>query len=223
MTILLSGIVGSTAYGLARVGSDIDRKGVFVAPTVDVAGLDWAPQDESQVTTGPDVTMHEIGKTLRLALKCNPSVLELFWLPEELVETMHDPYGSRLVGLRGAFLSEDGVRQAYGEYARQQAHRLANRGDGSFSSDTRKRTSKHARHLARLLRQGRELLATGMLTVEVPDPDWYWQFDTMTPEEMLKVYEEEDALFRATRSVLPEEPDRTAVADYLADVRRGFL
>ncbi|GAA1913626.1 hypothetical protein GCM10009753_52280 [Streptantibioticus ferralitis] len=33
MHVLLSGTVGSTAYGLAHKGSDIDRLGVFAAPT----------------------------------------------------------------------------------------------------------------------------------------------------------------------------------------------
>ena len=222
MTTLLSGIVGSTAYGLARAGSDVDRLGVFAAPTVELAGLDWAPDRDTRVSTKPDVTTHEVGKYLRLALKGNPTITELMWLPAELREAPH-PLGGRLVELRRAFLSEPGVRSAYGGYARQQAHRLANRGDGSFSSDTRKRTAKHARHLARLLRQGRELLATGTLTVRVPDPDWYCQFDDMTAEQMLTVYEQEDGLFMATTSVLPEAPDRAAVSGYLADVRREFL
>jgi predicted nucleotidyltransferase len=222
VTLLLSGIVGSTAYGLDRPGSDVDRLGVFAASTIELCGLDWTPRRDTVVTTKPDSTLHEVGKYLRLALKANPSLVELLWLPEELLETGH-PLGARLVDLRGAFLSESGVRSSYGAYARQQAQRLANRGDGSFSADTRKRTAKHARHLARLLRQGRELLSTGELTVRVPDPEWYWQFDDMTPAGMLAVYEKEDALFTATASVLPAEPDRDAVRAFLADVRRACL
>ena len=36
----------------------------------------------------------------------------------------------------------------------QQFRKLVSRGDGSFSADTRKRTAKHARHLARLCTRG---------------------------------------------------------------------
>ena len=54
---------------------------------------------------------------------------------------------------------------AYLGYAQQQFQRLDRRGDGSFSSDTRKRTAKHARHLMRLCRQGYELYTTGRLDV----------------------------------------------------------
>lgn len=223
MHVLLSGIVGSTAYGLAREGSDVDRLGVFVAPTVDVAGLDWHRDHETDVTTKPDKTLHEIGKYLRLALKCNPTIMELLHLPEPLLEWVHLGYGDELIEMRGAFLSTHAVRSAYGGYARQQADRLAGRGDGSFSSDTRKRTTKHARHTLRLLRAGRQLLATGRLQVEVDNPGDYFAFDDMTTEQMLDVFRHEDALFADTASVLPDEPDKARVRDYLRRVRIAFL
>lgn len=77
--------------------------------------------------------------------------------------------------------------------------------------------------MLRLIRQGRELLATGFLTVRVPDPADYFAFDDMTPEQMLAVYEREDALFGEAASVLPVEPDRATIAGFLADVRVAFL
>lgn len=58
--ILLSGVVGSTAYGLAREGSDVDRLGMFAAPTETLLGL-HTPK-ESHVTTAPDRTLHEAAK-----------------------------------------------------------------------------------------------------------------------------------------------------------------
>lgn len=221
--ILLSGVVGSTAYGLAREGSDVDQLGVFVAPTIDVAGLGWHRDYETRVTVKPDRTLHEVGKYLRLALKCNPSITELLWLPGEHLEKAEPIFGLRLIGLKDAFLSTDAVRSAYGGYARQQADRLARRGDGSFSADTRQRTVKHARHLLRLLRQGRQLLETGKLTVRVSNPEDYFAFDDMTPEQMLDVYRREDELFSSVKSVLPDQPDVERVRVYLAAVRANFL
>ncbi len=218
--VILQGVVGSTAYGLAREGSDVDRLGVFVAPTVEVAGLDWHSRKESQVRTKPDVTLHEVGKYLRLALACNPTILELLYL--EGYEEQR-AVGLRLVKMRHAFLSESGVRAAYGGYARQQAHRLARRDDGTFSSETRGRTTKHARHLLRLLRQGRQLLETGTLTVRVDDPADYFAFDNMTVDQMLHLYELEDRVFAAARSVLPAEPDRDRVRVFLNRVRRDYV
>lgn len=221
--ILLSGIVGSTAYGLAREGSDVDRLGVFVEPTVEVAGLEWSRDRETRVSTQPDVTLHEVGKYVRLALRCNPTITELLWLTGEYLETAEPIFGLRLIGLRDAFLSTEAVRNAYGNYARQQAKRLEERGDGSFSADTRKRTAKHARHLLRLLRQGRELLTTGRLTVRVSKPEDYFALDDMSTGEMLRVYARESALLDETESVLPERPDRERVREYLAAVRANFM
>src|SRR3954452_3424124 len=127
--ILLSGIIGSTAYGLAREGSDVDRLGMFAAPTETLLGL-HTPK-ESHVSTAPDRTLHEAAKWCRLALAGNPTVMELVWLPVGLYEVL-TPLGEELIGIRTSFLSAQRVRDAYLGYAVQQFRRLEARGDGSF-------------------------------------------------------------------------------------------
>ena len=169
--ILLSGIVGSHAYGLATQDSDVDRLGVFAAPTEEILSLH--PPADSLVNVKPDITYHEARKYLSLALKCNPTVTELLWLEDYEVTS---ELGWELIGIRCSFLSASYVRNAYLGYATQQFRRLENRGDGSFSSDTRLRTAKHARHLLRLLDQGLQLYRDGHLTVRVDDPDLYHDF-----------------------------------------------
>ncbi|NUP47261.1 MAG: nucleotidyltransferase [Catenulispora sp.] len=222
MNVLLSGIVGSTAYGLAREGSDIDRLGIFAAPTERLHGL-HAPKD-SHVTTHPDRTLHEAAKWCRLALGGNPTVMELVWLPDDLYE-VRTPLGDELIGIRASLLSARRVRDAYLGYATQQFKRLYERGDGSFSADTRKRTAKHARHLMRLCRQGYELYATGRLEIRVEDPQAYFDFgeqvarDGMAALPLLKEYE---ALFDTARSPLPEQPDEAPAEAWLRRVRRHF-
>jgi predicted nucleotidyltransferase len=220
--VILQGVVGSTAYGLAREGSDVDMLGIFVAPTLEVAGLDWNTHKESKVTTDPDVTLHEVGKYLRLSLSGNPTIYDLLYLPNEsYVVKTH--FGQMLIDMRYELLSEKTVRNSYGGYARQQVTKLKNRGDGSYSADTRKRTAKHSRHLLRLLRQGRELLETGNLTVKVANPEEYFAIDDMTVDEILAMYEHEDKLFMATKSVLPERPNKEAVRELLNEIRRTYV
>ena len=202
---LLEGIVGSTAYGLARAGSDVDRLGVFGYPAQAFWGL-TVPED-TYCSHEPDVTHHEIGKYMSLALKCNPTVLELLWLEDYEIMTS---WGAKLIELRDCFLSESYVRNAYGGYARQQAERLQRRnaeGKDSFSSDTKKRTAKHARHIFRLLRQGRELLETGYIQIRLEDPETYWAFDNYSVGDIVKKFAEEDTLFRETKSILPTAPN----------------
>ncbi|GHE60710.1 MULTISPECIES: nucleotidyltransferase domain-containing protein [Streptomyces] len=217
--VLLSGIVGSTAYGLAHAGSDVDRLGVFAAPTEDLHGL-HRPK-ESHVTTAPDRTLHEAAKWCRLALAGNPTVLELVWLPDDLYEVRSE-LGEELIGLRACLLSAPRVRAAYLGYATQQFRRLRARGERASSAEERRRTAKHARHLKRLCHQGHELYATGRLTLRVEDPEEYHRFgervaaDPAVAEPLLRHYED---AFAATRTVLPAQPDEAPVEAWLRRVR----
>ncbi|MFF3499331.1 DNA polymerase beta superfamily protein [Streptomyces sp. NPDC003247] len=220
--ILLSGIVGSTAYGLAHAHSDIDRLGLFAAPTESLHGLH--PPKESHVSTAPDRTLHEAAKWCRLALGGNPTVTELVWLPDDLYE-VRTPLGEELLDIRTTFLSAHRVRDAYLGYATQQFRKLRSRGDGTFSADVRRRTTKHARHLKRLCDQGYQLYATGTLTVRLDDPDGYHRFGeevAADPEAALPLLRRVEEAFARTRSVLPERPDETAADAWLRRVRRHF-
>lgn len=167
-TLLLSGIVGSQAYGLATPESDVDRLGVYAAPTRDFHGLTTPLESVVFKAPEPDATYHEAAKMCRLMMNSNPSVMELLWLPTDLYETKTD-LGLALIDIRQSFPSKDRVRRAYLGYATTQFDKLLRRGDGSFSADLRKRTAKHATHLLRLLHQGFGLYSTGRLQVKVDD------------------------------------------------------
>lgn len=222
-TTILRGIVGSTAYGLDHEESDIDRLGLFVAPTVKFHGL-HPPigKAASRVQKIPsDYTEHEAGKYVSLLLKANPNVTELLWLPDELYE-VRTPEGDGLIELRMKFLSATAVRNAYLGYATQQFRKLQDRGDGTFSSDTSKRTEKHARHLKRLCWQGLTLYRSGYLPIKVEDPEEYRRFGREAAErpefasDMISNYE---YAFNETTSVLPESPDERAAEFWLIGTR----
>ena len=218
MHVLLSGIVGSIAYGLAGPGSDVDRIGVFAAPTVAFHGLH--PPRESVVTTDPDVTLHEAAKYCRLGLSGNPTATELMWLPDDCYETRTE-FGDRLIAIRSAFLSAPRVRDAYLGYATQQFRKLTSTVGG------RRRSAKHARHLARLLHQGRVLYATGVLQIRLADPEWFLAFGervaggALDEAEALVAAAERD--FDRIRTPLPDRPDEETVERWLLDVRAAHL
>ncbi|MFE9099873.1 nucleotidyltransferase domain-containing protein [Actinomadura geliboluensis] len=232
--VLLSGIVGSTAYGLAGPGSDIDRLGLYAAPTIAFHGLHPPTgRAATTVTTKPDVTFHEAAKFAALCLGMNPTVTELLWLPDELYET-RTALGDQLISIRTAFLSARRVRDAYLGYATQQFHRLEARGDGSFSADTRKRTAKHARHLARLVHQGLQLYSTGHLDVRLPNPQWYLDFGERVAAGDLavarRVMADAEKGFATVSdwnasaiTPLPDEPDQARVEEWLHSVRAAHL
>lgn len=87
--VALLGVVGSQAYGLVRVTSDVDLRGVYVAETKQLLGLPYTheflkqhphrpdlPYEQIGLDE-PDVVVWELGKFCQLGLKANPSVLEL--------------------------------------------------------------------------------------------------------------------------------------------------
>lgn len=167
MDTILRGIVGSCAYGLATPESDVDIMGVFLEPRDSFLGLHPFDDKNATVHTTSDLrdhTFHELGKFMRLALKSNPSILELLWLPDWAYEHI-SPQGEELLDCRHWFASAELVKNAYLGYATQQFKLLERRGD--FGTDMKKRTEKHARHLYRLLIQGFGLYRTGELCVEL--------------------------------------------------------
>lgn len=224
-TILLQGIVGSTAYGLAHPDSDVDRLGMYAAPTVTFHGL-HPPigKAASTVTTNPDVALHEAGKYAALAMGCNPTVTELMWLDADLIET-NTELGGYLTTIRSAFLSAQRVRDAYLGYATQQFHRLENRDDGTFSSDTQHRTAKHARHLMRLLTQGLALYRTGTLPIRLSEGavatvrHFGEQVAAGHPDLAKSMLGRYEVALDTARSPLPDRPDEDRVERWLRSVR----
>ncbi|RAG82867.1 nucleotidyltransferase [Streptacidiphilus pinicola] len=219
-TVLLEGVVGSTAYGLAHAGSDVDRLGLFGVPTERLFGL--TRPAESVVTSAPDRTLHEAAKWCRLALSANPTASELVWLPDDcyLVRT---PLGEELVAVRRSFLSERAVRNAYLGYASQQFRKLvAKDGRGDVPPA---RLAKHARHLLRLLEQGVHLHRSGELRVRVADPARLradGEHLAAHPEAAEACLAEAEAAF-VRPGALPPEPDERPVEAWLTRVRRALL
>ncbi len=219
--IVLEGIVGSTAYGLAREGSDEDRLGVYCANIENL--WKFSPPAESVQKHDPDVAYHEIKKYFSLAMKCNPTITELMWLPDELY-TVRKAWGDVIIGLRESMLSDKAVRNSYGGYAMQQAKRLQRRDDdGSLAESDPKKIAKHARHCMRLMHQGLDLLETGTLTVRVKNPGYFWSMDDWSVTDIVNEFSELDEIMHDVKSVLPDQPDRQKVEDALLAIRRWGL
>lgn len=224
--ILLKGIVGSTAYGFAGPDSDVDTLGMFALPTEELFLL--GNPTESIVRTDPDSTLHEARKWCRLALKCNPTVMELVWLPDELYEIRHD-FGDQLIEIRSAFLSRQAVRDSYLGYATQQLNKLkatqAKMDNPETPESVRRRRAKHARHLVRLVHQGTLLHETGYLEIQPSDP----QTIVNLGEHVVEDPEYGNFLIMGAESIferrgkLPDEPDPATVEEWLVAVRRHYL
>lgn len=208
-------VMGSRAFGLSTDASDVDRRGVYVAPTP----LFWRFDKPPTHVSGPrdEEFSWEIERFCSLALRANPNLLECLHSP--LVEYADDT-GRELLALRGAFLSRRAERTFRG-YAEQQLGKL----EADVRAHGRPRW-KHAMHLLRLLASCRDLLRTGTLRIDVGErrEELLAVRRGEVPWEELRgrvrtLYEETAAA--ADRSPLPAEPDRARVEDFLVRVRRA--
>ncbi|GLZ75316.1 nucleotidyltransferase [Actinorhabdospora filicis] len=209
-------VVGSRAYGLARDGSDIDERGVYLAPTPLFWGFDKPPTHvDGPSSPGAELFSWELERLCELALAANPTVLECLWSPLRVMVT---PVGEELLELRRAFLSLR-VADTYGLYAKAQLRKLTAR-----YQRTGEVRWKQAMHMLRLLRAAAHVLETGEVLVDVSDEREL----LLAVRDGEVAWAEFDALAAGLRgrvdaavvgSGLPEVPDRGRVEKFLIAVR----
>ena len=219
--IILVGVTGSQAHGLAGPDSDIDMRGVFVYPTEAILGLGRFCGKDVATSSVDDTVMYEVGKFVHLALAANPSILELLYLPEYDHITNE---GKMLVVKREAFLSKK-IRNTYGGYATSQYKRLLQRekdGMVGFSPKTSKRREKHARHLVRLMLQGQQLLKEGTLTVKLTKAQrkFVRTAEKLSTNDLGKLFEDELEKMDEIKSPLPDEPNYEFINYLLLEIRK---
>jgi predicted nucleotidyltransferase len=207
-------IVGSTAYGLNREGSDVDRRGFYLPP----ADLEWSLAGvPEQLETGNEEVYWELEKFIRLALKANPNVLECLYTP--LVEAC-SPIGRELIEMRSAFLSKY-VHRTYNAYVLSQFKKL----EQDLRSHGQIRW-KHVMHLIRLLLSGARVLRDGFVPLKVDEHrqnllairrgDVSWD---EVERWRVSLHRELDRALESTS--LPEHPDYERANDLLIKARRS--
>ena len=219
--IILEGVTGSTAYGLATENSDVDIKGVYLLPTSTVLSIGFEPQHTTKDHVDPDWVYHEVGKFMKLVLAGNPTVTELLYLDEYTILT---PIGQKLVDNRSAFLSTKAVMNAYRGYALSQAKKLNNRteqGMDGYDSALKNRFAKHTRHCFRLLMQAKQLLGTGTLDVKVTSEqrEYLFAMGEKTADEVVDEFMRQDSEFENIKSVLPDKADMNKLNEILYEIR----
>src|SRR5882724_3126183 len=210
-------IVGSQAYGLDRDGSDVDRRGIYLAP----AELEWSLYGvpEQLESRDSEECYWELKKFIVLALKANPNILECLYTP--MVEK-RTPISDELLASRNIFLSKL-VYQTYNGYVMSQFKKLEQdlRTSGSIKW-------KHAMHLIRLLLEGVTILRDCYVPVQVSehrdtllairDARMTWK-DVNTWR--LALHREFEEAFRLTK--LPDEPDYAGANSLLIKARRSTV
>lgn len=225
MNRILSGIIGSRAHGLATSKSDVDRMGIFAVNTQDLHIMRKPEETHVVQNDTSNEVWHEAAKWCRLALKCNPTILELVWTPAEYRECTSE-LGDDLIDIRSSFLSSKSVRNSYLGYASYMLKRIdQDRFDTSL--EARERAGKNARHLLRICWQGYELYVTGKLPVCVDNPARFHAFaqritagHTDDAHQLLSQYE---YTFNIAKTSLSSSPNEDVIDKWLRFVRIKYL
>lgn len=111
---------GSIAYGTNTETSDVDVKGICVAPIPYYLGC--SKSFEQAEFKEPDAVIYEIRKFFKLAKDCNPSIIEVLFTDEADWLWCH-PVGREIVDNRHLFLSKRAYYRFFG-FARAQLERI---------------------------------------------------------------------------------------------------
>ena len=235
--------VGSGVHGMAIPGTDDhDETGVYIEEPAQLLGLADAPQhwiwrtQPMGARSGPgdvDLTVYALRKFVRLVLSGNPTVLiPLYAVGPALPHIT--PLGQELRELTPALVSREAGHRFLG-YLDGQRRRLV--GEGPRRSRVPNRPelvdrhgydTKYASHALRLGLQGVELATTGRLSLPLRPADREACLAVKRGDvgfaEALQLIDDArshlESVMEGGACVLPPEPDREAVNDWLVSAHR---
>lgn len=134
-TILLHA-AGSHAYGLNTPTSDIDLKGVCIAPAQYYTGFLRTFQQAEDLNPECQVTVFNLPRFFQLAAECNPNIIETLFVDEEIIYQITN-FGRRLLNLRDLFISKK-AKFTFSGYAIYQLKRIRTHRKWLLDPPTRK-------------------------------------------------------------------------------------
>ncbi|MCY9737514.1 nucleotidyltransferase domain-containing protein [Paenibacillus alvei] len=163
---------GSISYGTNTPESDVDTRGICIPPTSYLIGLDRFDQYNNNTI---DETIYSLSKFIRLAMDCNPNIIELLYVKEEHI-IFTNVYGRSLRDIRDQFLSKRAYK-TFGGYAYAQLKKMTTieknavgkRAEtiSKYGYDT-----KNAMRCIMLMRMGFEILSGDGVNVYREDRDF---------------------------------------------------
>jgi len=207
MNIIFKGIVGSTAYGLNTEESDIDIKGVYQQPLEDILGFKY----KERIDVSKDEVYYELRKFIELIGKSNPTILEMLWLPDNMVVQTSDAF-EELKRYRIDFLTK-ACKNSFVGYVYHQLEKAKNN-----------KNTKNLMHVYRLLYSANDIVTNreintyvgGMRKHLLDIRNGVENFD-----EILKVAENfvQEIKVKFDKSDLPESIDQEMLHNLLVKLR----
>jgi predicted nucleotidyltransferase len=221
-----------TAQNLAT--DDTDWYGLYIPPPSKVLGLDR--EDHFVFTTGGklggngpwdvDVCLYTLMKWAGLAVKGNPSALHFLFVPLEFTTDTWNHVSTR----SEIFLAKGHVKPFLGFADDQMKRLLGQKGQKNIHrADLEEKhgyDTKYAMHVTRLYGEANELMEHGRITLPRPNRDELVEIRrgkySLVEIRELGAQLESEALAAQATSPLPDEVDREAINQLLADTRLRF-
>lgn len=223
-------VVGSALSGISLEDGDRDEMGICMEPRNAITGLDvfkhyrWRSQPEG-TPSGPgdlDLTVYGLRHWMQLAIKGNPRILDLLFVPKEFW-IFNGLLADDIRALRPYLVSKRSIG-AYLEYLTAQRERLlGERGGRRVQRPLNEKgyDGKYASHMVRLGFQGVQLQEHGWIELPMQGESRDFCLATRRGEVELdevlsktKELEAKLADFKVT-SRLPKEPDIAHINDFL--------
>lgn len=208
---------GSHAAGVALPTSDVDLRGVAIAPKSSYLGFAHGFARFTREAPAPDCEVVDLPTFFHEAAEGHVDALQvLFCRDDDVLATSH--VGRLLREQRKAFLSRRMVKPFVG-YAKsqiaavEQKYRFSAMTGNALHERTLADLAKSTMHAVRLVRMVREALATGDLTVHRPDAGELVELRAVRDIEALLArcealgQELADLPSWVAESILPERPD----------------
>ena len=108
--LLFEAVSGSRSFGTDHEQSDVDLRGIFVAPFSYLGGLEMIDQVSDEKS---DEVYYEVGRFISLLLANNPNIVELLFSPESCIRHRHPAFDL----IRPELFLSKLCRQTFGNYA----------------------------------------------------------------------------------------------------------
>lgn len=214
-------LTGSRSHGLHNEDSDYDYKYVHIAPTYSLLSVTDRPVPKV-IPMGKDDISYELGHFLSLALKSNPTILEV--CTSKYRDIYNSELHSKLMDVFPYCWSGLGIYNSYRGYMNSQRTRITTGSTPNWR--------KTAVAWYRAAATGINILTTGSLSFELEEVDLgmlrYWKFN-LDPDsiktEVFNICVDKENEFESVYESSPfkdKQYNLRAVNHFLLDARKQF-
>lgn len=226
--IIYEATVGSRLYGTATSSSDLDTKGIFGRDYYDIVpteshyfGLKHLKKDDvvnlnngNQGSAKVESVMYSIKKFIELCMKGNPTLIEVAFVPNDLLLHRTDLSDEIMTYIRNNFMSKKTLKAYIGYFLDQK------RGNSS--------TDKKASHVYRIGMQAISFSKTGVINPVLSEKELETALNirngNINKEELERIIAYLDVKLQQAEAnnSLITEPDENAASDFLVYIHKKY-